>query len=201
LLLHPKCSFLFCGLSIDVILFHFPHLTSYLHPVALYQPFQHFPVLIFSQNKPTHICHHRLIASNIFSLSYLRLQLFVSYRSGLAQPMRYIAAYILAQLGGDSNPSKAKITAIIESAGVSADGAAIDALLSKIAGKKLADVISEGSAKLSLVGGGASGSAGAGAGVSSTSTPEASPAAPTPEPKKEEEAVVDLAGGFDDLFG
>jgi large subunit ribosomal protein LP2 len=113
--------------------------------------------------------------------------------------MRYIAAYILAQLGGDSNPSKEKITAIVQRAGVSVDGAAIDLLLSIFGGKKLVEVIAEGSAKLSLIGGGAGG--GGGAGASSAPSPEASPAAPAPEPKKEEETVVDFAGGMDDLFG
>jgi large subunit ribosomal protein LP2 len=109
--------------------------------------------------------------------------------------MRYIAAYLLAQLGGDSNPSKAKISAIVKSAGVNVDESAIDSLLSKFAGKSLADVIAEGSAKLSVIGGGASG------GAAAPAASEASPVAPVEEPKKEEEAVVELAGGFDDLFG
>jgi ribosomal protein L12E/L44/L45/RPP1/RPP2 len=109
--------------------------------------------------------------------------------------MRYIAAYLLAQLGGDAKPSKAKISAIVKSAGVDVDDSAIDSLLSKFEGKTLADVIAEGSAKLSVVGGGAS------AGAAAPAASEPSPVAPVEEPKKEEEAVVELAGGFDDLFG
>jgi large subunit ribosomal protein LP2 len=106
--------------------------------------------------------------------------------------MRYIAAYLLAVTGGDANPSKAKITAILTAAGVSVDAAAIDTLLGKVAGKNIADVIADGTSKLSIVGGGASSSAPAAAANS----------APVAEaPKKEEEAVVELAGGFDDLFG
>ena len=102
--------------------------------------------------------------------------------------MKYIAAYLLAQAGGDATPSKEKITAILESVGIQVDAKAIDALLEKLNGKNIEELIKEGSSKLAVVGGGA-----------------AAPAAAAPtevkeEEKKEEEEVVELAGGFDDLF-
>jgi large subunit ribosomal protein LP2 len=111
--------------------------------------------------------------------------------------MKYIAAYMLAQLGGDSSPSKAKISAIISSAGITPDEPRIDALLSKIAGRNLADILAEGGSKLALVGGGA-GAVGGGAAPASA---ESAPVVAVAEQKQEEEAVVELAGGFDDLFG
>ena len=102
--------------------------------------------------------------------------------------MKYIAAYLLAQAGGDATPSKEKITSILESVGIQVDAKAIDALLEKLNGKNIEELIKEGSSKLAVVGGGA-----------------AAPAAAAPtevkeEEKKEEEEVVELAGGFDDLF-
>ena len=103
--------------------------------------------------------------------------------------MKYIAAYLLAQAGGDANASKEKITAILESVGITVDAKALDALLEKMSGKNTEELIKEGSSKLAVVGGGAA-------------APAAGAAAAAPaEEKKEEEEVVEMAGGFDDLFG
>ena len=102
--------------------------------------------------------------------------------------MKYIAAYLLAQAGGDAAPSKEKITAILESVGIQVDAKAIDALLEKLNGKNIEELIKEGSSKLAVVGGGAA----APAAATTTEVKE--------EEKKEEEEVVELAGGFDDLF-
>ena len=105
--------------------------------------------------------------------------------------MKYIAAYLLAIAGGDKEPSKDKITKILESVGISVDGNAVDALIEKMKGKDVEELIKEGSSKLAVVGGGSAAPAAGGA-----------PAAEAPkEEKKEEEEVVELAGGFDDLFG
>ena len=106
--------------------------------------------------------------------------------------MKYIAAYLLAIAGGDQAPSKDKITKILESVGISVDGNAVDALIQKMQGKNVEELIAEGSSKLAVVGGGAAAPSASGAGAA---TEEAK------EEKKEEEEVVELAGGFDDLFG
>ncbi|KAH0793063.1 60S acidic ribosomal protein P2 [Histomonas meleagridis] len=102
--------------------------------------------------------------------------------------MKYIAAYLLAQAGGDASPSKEKITSILESVGIQVDAKAIDALLEKLNGKNIEELIKEGSSKLAVVGGGSA----APAAAATTEVKE--------EEKKEEEEVVELAGGFDDLF-
>lgn len=104
--------------------------------------------------------------------------------------MKYIAAYLLAQAGGESAPSKAKLTAILESVGIQVDEKAIDALLEKLNGKNVDELIKEGSEKLAVVGGGAAAAPATG---NTTEIKE--------EEKKEEEEVVEMAGGFDDLFG
>ena len=105
--------------------------------------------------------------------------------------MKYIAAYLLAQAGGEAAPNKAKITAILESVGIQVDEKAVDALLEKLNGKNIEELIKEGSEKLAVVGGG--GAAAAPAASAATENKE--------EEKKEEEEVVEMAGGFDDLFG
>ena len=105
--------------------------------------------------------------------------------------MKYIAAYLLAQLGGEASPSKEKITAILSSVGITADEKALDSILEKLSGKDIAELIKEGSSKLAVVGGG--GAAAPAAGGAATEEKK--------EEKKEEEEVVELAGGFDDLFG
>ena len=104
--------------------------------------------------------------------------------------MKYIAAYLLAQAGGEAAPNKAKITAILESVGIQVDEKAVDALLEKLNGKNIEELIKEGSEKLAVVGGG-----GAAAPAASAATENKE------EEKKEEEEVVEMAGGFDDLFG
>lgn len=104
--------------------------------------------------------------------------------------MKYIAAYLLAQLGGNATPDKAAITKILSSVGANVDDKAIDSLLEKLSGKDISELIKEGTAKLAVVGGGS-------AAPASGSAPAAEE---KKEEKKEEEEVVEMAGGFDDLF-
>ena len=105
--------------------------------------------------------------------------------------MKYLAAYVLARLGGAENPDKELVKKIIESAGCNCDDTALDSMVSALSGKGLDDVIAEGMSKLSVVGGGS---------TAPTAAPtEAAPAAEAQPEKKEEEEVE--VGGFDDLFG
>lgn len=106
--------------------------------------------------------------------------------------MKYIAAYLLAQIGGDAAPNKDKIKSILESVGITVDEEAVNALLSKVEGKNIDELIAEGSSKLAVVGGGSAAAAPAAGGAAQAEAPK--------EEKKEEE-VTELAGGFDDLFG
>jgi ribosomal protein L12E/L44/L45/RPP1/RPP2 len=69
--------------------------------------------------------------------------------------MKYIAAYLLAQIGGCATPDAAKITSILESVGITVDSEAVNAILGKFEGKNVDELIAEGSSKLAVVGGGA----------------------------------------------
>merc|ERR1712227_615241 len=62
--------------------------------------------------------------------------------------MRYVAAYLLAQLGGNDAPDAAAIKAILGSVGVDADEEKMNKVISELSGKAVADVLAEGKEKL-----------------------------------------------------
>merc|ERR1712142_734387 len=76
--------------------------------------------------------------------------------------MRYVAAYLLAQLGGNDAPDAAAIKAVLGSVGVDADEEKMNKVISELSGKAIADVLAEGKEKLASVpsGGGAAPAAG-----------------------------------------
>ncbi|XP_045171561.1 60S acidic ribosomal protein P2-like [Mercenaria mercenaria] len=81
--------------------------------------------------------------------------------------MRYVAAYMLASLGSKSEPSAADIEKILSSVGIDAESDKISKVISELKGKKLEEVIEEGSKKLASVpsGGGAVAAPAAGGGA------------------------------------
>merc|ERR1712099_63636 len=83
--------------------------------------------------------------------------------------MRYVAAYMLAALGGNENPTKDDLEKILGSVAIKADSARLDLIIKELKGKDLETLIAEGMTKLASVpsGGGAA-------------------AAPAEEEKKEE---------------
>merc|ERR1711915_695134 len=93
--------------------------------------------------------------------------------------MRYVAAYLLAQLGGNDAPDAAAIKAILGSVGVDADEEKMNKVISELSGKAIADVLAEGKEKLASV---PSGGAAPAAGAAAAGGAEEAPAA---EAKKE----------------
>ncbi|XP_062186075.1 large ribosomal subunit protein P2A-like [Phragmites australis] len=96
--------------------------------------------------------------------------------------MKFVAAYLLAVLAGNPNPSAEDLTAILESVGCEIDNEKMELLLSQLSGKDITELIAAGREKFASVpcgGGGvavaAAAPAGGGAG-----------AAPAAEAKKEE---------------
>ncbi|KAJ7077848.1 60s acidic ribosomal protein-domain-containing protein [Mycena belliarum] len=94
--------------------------------------------------------------------------------------MRYIAAYLLLQIGGNASPSAGDITALLKTVGIDSDESRLEKLVAELKDKTINDLIAEGSGKLASVpsGGGGGGSAAAAGG--------AAPAAAAVEEKKEE---------------
>merc|ERR1712008_521418 len=109
------------------------------------------------------------------------------FRATQKLKMRYVAAYLLAQLGGNAGPDADAIKAILSSVGVDADEEKLSKVISELAGKNIDDVLAEGKAKLASV------PSGGGAGA-------AAEEAPKEEEKKETSESEDDDTGFD-LFG
>merc|ERR1711921_39163 len=94
--------------------------------------------------------------------------------------MRYVAAYLLAALGGNESPSTNDIKTILESVGVGYDEERAQTVVDKCKGKSIPDLIAEGSAKM------ASMPAGGGGGGGAAAAPAAGgDTAPAAEEKKE----------------
>ena len=54
--------------------------------------------------------------------------------------VRYVAAYLLAVLGGNETPKAADLKAILESSGVGYDAEKASTVITKLAGKSVAEV-------------------------------------------------------------
>jgi len=97
--------------------------------------------------------------------------------------MRYLAAYLLASLGGAA-PSAAAIKKILEAGGVDVDDDRVDEVVKALDGKTISEVIEAGRAKLgSVPSGGAVAAAPAAGGAAAAA--DAAPAV-AEEPAKEE---------------
>lgn len=59
--------------------------------------------------------------------------------------MRYLAAYLLVNLGGKSNPTAEDIEKVLSSVGIDAESAKVKLVLDKLKGKNVKDVIAQGS--------------------------------------------------------
>ena len=65
--------------------------------------------------------------------------------------MRYIAAYLLLQIGGNASPSADDIKKVLGSVGIDAEEDRLEKLLSELEGKDVGELIAEGSAKFASV--------------------------------------------------
>lgn len=62
--------------------------------------------------------------------------------------MRYVAAYMLAVLGGKTSPSQNDIEKILSSVGIETDAEKLKKIISDLNGKSLEEVIAKGISKL-----------------------------------------------------
>ncbi|KAL7008198.1 60S acidic ribosomal protein P2 [Cystobasidiomycetes sp. EMM_F5] len=109
--------------------------------------------------------------------------------------MRYIAAYLLLQIGGNASPSEADIKSVLDAAGVDTDSDRLSKLLSELEGKDINELISTGSSKLSSVPSGGSGAAAAPA-AGGAAAGGAAEEAKVEEKKEEEKEESDDDMGF-----
>lgn len=112
--------------------------------------------------------------------------------------MKYLGAYMLAVLGGNSAPDGDDIKKILDSVGVEYEDSVLDKVLSELKDKNVMDLIEEGKSKLSSVpsggGGGAGGAGGAATGGDAPAQEEVKEEAKE-ESEEEEEEEMDF-----DLF-
>eukprot|EP00824_Muranothrix_gubernata_P007238 TRINITY_DN1928_c3_g1_i1.p2 TRINITY_DN1928_c3_g1~~TRINITY_DN1928_c3_g1_i1.p2 ORF type:complete len:108 (+),score=62.55 TRINITY_DN1928_c3_g1_i1:40-363(+) len=101
--------------------------------------------------------------------------------------MKLIAAYLLAVLGGNAHPDAAAIKNILNSVGIEADEERLTALLAKLDGKDVNEVMEEGRGKLSSIPAG-----GAMAGGAAAAQPEAKEEEKKEEEEEEEEEEADM---------
>ncbi|KAJ9105134.1 60s acidic ribosomal protein P2 [Naganishia cerealis] len=107
--------------------------------------------------------------------------------------MKFIAAYLLLQLGGNTSPSAADITSLLEAGGVEADSSRIEKLISELEGKDINELIAEGQSKLASV---PSGGAAASSSAPAAAAGGAAEAAPAEEKKEEAKEESDDDMGF-----
>ncbi|KAG6336045.1 hypothetical protein ID866_3044 [Astraeus odoratus] len=109
--------------------------------------------------------------------------------------MRYLAAYLLLQIGGNASPSVDDLEKVITSVGIEFDSERAEKLVSELDGKDVNALIAEGSAKLASVPSGGAAAAAPAAGGAGGAAPAAA-AAEEKEEKKEEKEESDDDMGF-----
>ncbi|XP_031553253.1 60S acidic ribosomal protein P2-like [Actinia tenebrosa] len=109
--------------------------------------------------------------------------------------MRYVAAYLLASLGGNKDPSASDIEAILDTVGIDVDKERLQKVIAELSGKNINELIEQGKEKLAAVPtGGAVAAGGAAAG-------DAGGAAEAKEEKKEEKKEESEESDDDMGFG
>ncbi|KAI5086708.1 60S acidic ribosomal protein P2 isoform X1 [Silurus meridionalis] len=137
---------------------------------------------------------HALTLHGILESSGALILYFISEKIG---KMRYVAAYLLAALGGKENPSGTDIKKILESVGIEADETRMKKVVSELNGKSVEDVIAQGYSKLASVpSGGAVAVAASGAPAAGGAAAPAAAAEEKKEEKKEESEESDDDMGF-----
>ncbi|XP_071773308.1 large ribosomal subunit protein P2 [Centroberyx gerrardi] len=111
--------------------------------------------------------------------------------------MRYVAAYLLAALGGNDSPQTKDIKKILESVGIEVDDTRMEKVISELSGKNVDEVITQGYGKLaSMPAGGAVAAASSAAAGSGGAAAPAAAAEEKKEEKKEESEESEDDMGF-----
>ncbi|CAI2728095.1 unnamed protein product [Schistosoma spindalis] len=114
--------------------------------------------------------------------------------------MRYLAAFLLCQLGGKEKPTENDIKTVLNSVGIEHDSERLEKLLSSLSGKDIPQLIVEGSTKLSSIpsSGAVVSSAPAAAASAKTEAPQADVKPAKAEVKEESESEEDMGFGLFD---
>ncbi|XP_068932117.1 large ribosomal subunit protein P2-like [Petaurus breviceps papuanus] len=112
--------------------------------------------------------------------------------------MRYVAAYLLAVLGGNDSPNSKDLKKILDSVGIESDHEWLKKVIGELSGKNIEYVIAQGSSKLASMpaGGAVAVAAGAGSAAPAAGGPAPAAAEEKKEEKKEESEESDDDMGF-----
>ena len=110
--------------------------------------------------------------------------------------MKHLAAYCLLVLGGNAQPSKEDVANLLKASGVNTDEEQLSIMMTKLEGKSITELISEGRKELATMGGNA-GAAGAPTAEGKDAAGGAPAVQEEEKPKVEEEDEVE---GMDALF-
>ena len=99
--------------------------------------------------------------------------------------MKYLSAYLMAVVAGDSHPTKAKVEAILKSVGAEIDQEILATFLAKVEGKNAHELIAAGLGKLSSF-------ASAAPAAGSASPSKKAAASPKAAAKEEDEDAGDM---------
>ncbi|MEQ2203251.1 60S acidic ribosomal protein P2 [Xenoophorus captivus] len=113
--------------------------------------------------------------------------------------MRYVAAYLLAVLGGNTKPSTKDIKDILSSVGIEGDDERLNKVVSELNGKDINEVMNSGLSKLASVPAG--GAVAAPAAAAAGGAPGAGGAPAAAEEKKEEKKEESEESDEDMGFG
>ncbi|XP_063681598.1 large ribosomal subunit protein P2-like [Bolinopsis microptera] len=106
--------------------------------------------------------------------------------------MRYVAAYLLAALGGNASPSADEIKTILSSVGVGVDDEKLAFVMAQLAGKSIDEVVASGLGKLASVPSGGGGAAAKSGGAAAGDAPAEVEEEKEPEPDSDEESDDDM---------
>ncbi|KAL3320522.1 60S acidic ribosomal protein P2 [Cichlidogyrus casuarinus] len=113
--------------------------------------------------------------------------------------MRYIAAYLLAQMGGKDKPTEADLKAIITSVGIDCEADKLKKIVTELGSKSVDQLITEGEKDLASVPSGGGGHAApAAAGGAASAAADAGKKDEKKKPEPESESDEDIGMG---LFG
>jgi len=104
--------------------------------------------------------------------------------------MRYVAAYLLAVLGVNENPSEADVKKILSSVGIDVDADSLKKVISQLKGKNLEELMAEGRKKLASMpaaGPAVAAAPAAAAAAKVADAPKAKEKEPEPEPEEDED--------------
>lgn len=84
------------------------------------------------------------VLSELVSLVLAGNNMFKLLKALIIRKMRYVAAYLLAALGGNESPTAESIEKILSSVGIEAESEKLNKVISELKGKDLQTLIAEG---------------------------------------------------------